>query len=190
VPNPESESPRAAPLNLARWFAAEVHPHEPALRGYLRGSFPAVRDVDDVVQESFLRIWRARAAQPITSARAFLFQIARRLAFDAVRRERHDFVGDVRDFPANGVLLSEPESTDAAANLERVRLLTDAIEALPARCREVFIMRKLQALSQRETAARLGLSERTVEVQVARAMRRCEAYLRNHGLNGLSDDAA
>jgi hypothetical protein len=45
-------------LNFARWFAAEVHPHEPALRGYLWGSCPAVRDVDDVVQESFLRIRR------------------------------------------------------------------------------------------------------------------------------------
>ncbi len=185
----ESDPNRCQTLSLSQWFAAEVHPHEPALRGYLRGSFPAVRDVDDVVQESFLRIWRARAARPISSARGFLFQIARRLALDTVRRERHDFVGDVRDLPAGDVLHSDPGSAAAAVNLERVRLLTDAIEALPARCREVFVLRKLQALSQRETATRLGLSERTVEVQVARAMRRCEAYLRHHGLTGLNDDA-
>jgi DNA-directed RNA polymerase specialized sigma24 family protein len=60
----------------ARWFAEEVLPHDRALRGYLRGSFPAVRDVEDVVQESYLRIWRTRAAQPIRSARGFLFRIA------------------------------------------------------------------------------------------------------------------
>jgi RNA polymerase sigma-70 factor (ECF subfamily) len=186
---PEND-PRFTPLSLARWFAAEVHPHEPELRGYLRGSFPAVRDVDDVVQESFLRIWRARAAQPIASARAFLFQVARRLALDSVRRDRHDFFGDVRDFPAGERSPSENESFAVPDHLESIRLLTDAIEALPARCREVFVMRKLQALSQRETAARLGLSERTVEVQVARAMRRCEAYLRSHGLTGLSEDAS
>lgn len=182
------QNPLPAPIP-ARWFAEEVQPHEASLRAYMRGAFPMVRDVDDVVQESFLRIWRARAARPISSARGFLFQIARRLALDTVRRERHDFVGDARDLPAGDVLHSDPGSAAAAVNLERVRLLTDAIEALPARCREVFVLRKLQALSQRETATRLGLSERTVEVQVARAMRRCEAYLRHHGLTGLNDDA-
>ena len=61
----------------ARWFAEEVQSCEPRLRGYLWNCFPALRDVDDIVQESFLRIWRVRAAQPIRSARAFLFRIAR-----------------------------------------------------------------------------------------------------------------
>lgn len=172
----------------ARWFSAEVQPHEAALRGYLRGSFPAVRDVDDVVQESFLRVWRARAAQPITSAKAFLFQVARRIAVDAVRRERHDFVADVRDFPSSAVSLAEPGAAAAAIAQERAKLLADAIETLPARCREVFTMRKLQDLSQRETAARLGLSERTVEVQVARGMQRCAEYLRARGVTGFDAD--
>jgi RNA polymerase sigma-70 factor (ECF subfamily) len=170
-----------------RWFAAEVQPHEGALRGYLHGSFPAVRDVDDVVQESYLRVWRARAAQPITSAKAFLFQVARRLALDAVRRDRHDFVADVRDF-ADSAVSSSPVPAAALAQ-ERARLLADAIESLPGRCREIFVMRKLHDLSQRETARRLGLSERTVEVQVARAMQRCADHLRRRGVTGLDPDA-
>ena len=174
----------------ARWFSAEVHPHESALRGYLRGSFPRVRDVDDLVQESFLRVWRARAAQPIQSAKAFLFQVARRLAVDTVRRDRIDFVGDVREFAGSSVYEEAPSAADAASTLERVRLLTDAVEALPARCRQVFVMRKLHALSQRETAARLGLSERTVEVQVSRGMKRCGEYLRQRGVAGFHDHEA
>ncbi len=175
------------PTEPARWFAAEVQPHEGALRGYLRSSFPSVRDVDDVVQESFLRIWRARAAQPIQSAKAFLFQVARRLAVDTVRRDRLDFVGDVREFAGSSVYEEAPCAAEAASTLERVRLLTDAVEALPARCRQVFVMRKLHGLSQRETAARLGLSERTVEVQVARGMKRCGEYLRQRGVAGFHD---
>ena len=171
----------------SRWFSAEVQPHEAALRGYLRGSFPAVRDVDDVVQESFLRIWRARAAQPIASARAFLFQVARRLALDSVRRERHTFVGDVREITASSVDDRAPDAGESAWTAERVGLLADAIEALPSRCREVFVLRKLQGLSQRETAARLGLSERTVEGQVANGMRRCGEYLRRQGVAGFED---
>src|SRR5438876_12279709 len=60
----------------SRWFAAEVHAHERSLRAYLRGAFPSVRDVDDVVQESYVRVWKARLAHPIQSARSFLFQVA------------------------------------------------------------------------------------------------------------------
>ena len=173
----------------ARWFAAEVQPHEPALRGYLRGSFPAVRDVDDVVQESYLRMWRARAAQPIASARSFLFQVARRLALDVVRRERISPVAQVRNLAALPVAADGPGTADLASTQERVRLLADAIETLPARCREIVILRKIQALSQKDTAARLGLSERTVEVQVSRGVKRCEDFLRRRGVRGLYDDA-
>lgn len=174
--------------DTARWFAAEVHPHEPALRGYLRGTFPAVRDVDDVVQESYLRMWRARAAQPIASAKSFLFQVARRLALDTLRRERRSPVARVPNLAALAVASDIPGAAEEASTHERVRLLADAIETLPGRCREIVILRKIHGFSQKDTAARLGLSERTVEVQVARAVKRCEEYLRRRGVRGLYDD--
>ena len=53
----------------ARWFAEEVQPHDAQLRAYLRGAFPTACDVDDVMQESYLRVWRVRATGPISSAR-------------------------------------------------------------------------------------------------------------------------
>jgi|GEM_PF-6457756 len=66
----------APKTDQARWFAEEVHPHESSLRAYLRGAFPSVRDVDDVVQESFLRIWGARAARPARAAARIRFASA------------------------------------------------------------------------------------------------------------------
>lgn len=179
TPNTTDSPPDA---EQARWFAEAVHAHDSSLKAFLRSSYPAVRDVEDVVQESYLRIWKARALHPITSAKAFLFQIARRLAVDSVRRERHDFVADVRELPADGVY-----SSSHHLEHERSRLLADAVESLPARCREIFVMRKLQGMSQRETATRLGLSERTVEVQISRAMSRCAAFLRRHGVTGFEN---
>jgi DNA-directed RNA polymerase specialized sigma24 family protein len=85
-PRSETFAPPAAALHA--WFAKEVQPHDAQLKAYLRGAFPSVRDVDDVVQESYLRVWLARATQPIQSTRAFLFRVARNLALDFVRHER------------------------------------------------------------------------------------------------------
>lgn len=169
-------------LDHARWFSEQVQPHEGSLRAYLRGSFPAVRDVDDVVQESFLRVWRARAAQPVRSARAFLFRIARNLALDRVRRERSTPVAAVGDLAAVRVLDLGPSAAQTVDTREKLRLLADAIESLPPRCRQVVILRKLQQLPQKEVAARLGLAEKTVEAQLARGIARCEEFLRARGV--------
>ena len=171
-----------------RWFADEVHAHDSSLKAYLRGSFPSVRDVDDVVQESYLRIWRARMAHPIRSARAFLFQIARNLAIDTVRRNRTTPIDSWREIAGLAVLDDKPDAADALAYHEKVSLMGEALAALPDRCREIFILRKLKQIPQQEIAARLGIAERTVESQITRGMKLCETWLRKNGVNGFSRD--
>jgi RNA polymerase sigma-70 factor (ECF subfamily) len=152
------------------------------LRTYLRRSFPSVRDVDDVVQESYLRVWTACATHPIRCARGFLFKVARHLALDLVRRNRISPVDTVRDLADLPVVEERADAVDALNTKEKIQLVAEAVASLPARCREIVILRKLQGYSQREVAARLGLSEKTVEVQVARGMKRCEHFLRARGV--------
>jgi RNA polymerase sigma-70 factor (ECF subfamily) len=175
-------------LQDMRWFTEQVHPHESSLRAYLRDAFPVVRDVDDVVQESFLRTWRTRGSQPIRSARAFLFQVARRVALDLVRRDRCAPFKAVTDLAALPVLESGPTGAEAIGVQEKLRLVADAIEALPPRCRQVVILRKLQAVPQKEVAARLGLSEKTVEAQLSRGIARLEEFLHRRGVRGWYDE--
>src|SRR5688572_30177431 len=124
-----------AELQDVRWFTEEVHTHERSLRAYLRDAFPVVRDVDDVVQESFLRTWRTRGSQPIRSARAFLFQVARRIALDLVRRDRCAPFAAVTDLASLPVLENSPNGAEAVGVQEKLRLVADAIEALPPRRR-------------------------------------------------------
>ncbi len=165
-----------------KWFAEEVRPHEVALRGYLRQSFPAVRDIEDVVQESYLRAWRTRAVQPIRSVRAFLFTVARRVALNVVDRQKTAgtiFVGDLAALP---VLSDGPGVAEHVSREEHLAYLVEALATLPERCREITVLRKLQGVPQREVAARLGISEKTVEEQVARGMRRCREYFRRRGV--------
>lgn len=157
-----------------------MHPHGASLKAYLRASFPSVRDIDDVVQESYLRIWKTGAARPIKSAKAFLFTVARRLALDAVRRDRRSPFVSVKDFGGLFVLERTPDASDAARTAEDLQLLVNAIDSLPARCREIFILCQVEGLPQKEAAARLGLSENTIAVQSARGLQRCEEFVRRH----------
>lgn len=186
-PGSPVSSPRSEGTPAPHWFSAEVQPHEASLRAYLRDAFPAVRDVDDVVQESYLRVWRARATQPIRSARAFLFRIARNLALDRVRHDRASPFTAVRDSEALAVLDHDSDPARVIDDHTKLLVLADAIESLPPRCRDVVTLRKLQHLSQRETAARLGLAEKTVEAHLARGLARCEDYLRRRGVCGWYD---
>jgi RNA polymerase sigma-70 factor (ECF subfamily) len=179
--------PALDPPEQTRWFTEEVQPHEGSLRSYLQGAFPKVGDVDDVVQESYLRTFRAKAAQPIRCARAFLFTVARRLALDILRHERASPIESVERLETLPVVDERIDVADDVGRRERISLLGDAIADLPTRCRETFILHKIKGLSRKETAARLGLAERTVEIQTAKAVRRCAAYLRRRGVTGLFD---
>lgn len=130
-----------------------------------------------------MRVWFARAKHPIQSAKGFLFKVARHMAIDVTRRNKISPVVPVRDLDGLTVLADEPDAVDAASMQEKARLLAQAIDTLPARCREIVILRKLQSLPQKEVAARLGIAEKTVEAQLARGIKRCETYLRRLGVH-------
>lgn len=178
---PAAQQP-AANLHGERchWFAEEVHPHGAQLKSYLRKAFPSVRDVDDVVQESFLRIWKARAEQPIRSAKGLLFEVARRLAIDFTRRQSRSPIDALPDLGQLAVIEERPGVAEAVSTREEVALLARAFDALPARCREVMILRQLHGRSQKEIAAQLELSELTVQTHVVQGLRRMRAFFRVH----------
>jgi RNA polymerase sigma-70 factor (ECF subfamily) len=183
-----SPTERAPDAEQSRWFADEVHSHDGQLKAYLHGSFPSVRDIDDVVQESYLRIWRARLSYPIRSTKSFLFQIARHLAIDVVRSGRVVTTETLVDLEAQPVLEERPDAAAALSSKEKIGLLSEALASLPDRTREIIFLRKFQAIPQREVASRLGVSERTVEAQLAKGMKLCERFLRKRGVGGFFCD--
>jgi len=172
-----------APEEHARWFKEEVYPHDGQLKSYLRGTYLSAHgEVEDIVQESYLRVWKARATQSIHSAKGFLFQVARHVATDLLRRERASPIEGVTDLADLSVFDGGPNAAEAACTREEIALLADAIDALPGRCREIFILRKIKRVPQKDIARALGISEQTVQVQVLRGMKRCEEFLSRYGL--------
>ena len=164
----------------ARWFAEEVLPHEPALRGYLRSQFPAIDD-DDVVQESYLKLLKAEKTGRILSIKSYLFSIARNTARTLFRRRRIYSDTPVNELRGPAVLHEGCTPSDTTDSRQRLELVITAIDALPSRCREIIELTLLDGLSSAEVAVRLGLAESTVRVQLARGIRKCGDYLRAEG---------
>lgn len=182
VSSPHSSATSLSPSSAenSRWFNEEVHAHERQLKAYLRGSFPAVHDVEDVVQESYLKIWKTKLSRPIISTKSFLFQVARNLALDRVRRSRISPEISCPDLSALFVLDHRPGVAESACTSEELDFLAQAIDSLPGRCREVMILRQIKGLSQKEIAARLDLSVLSVQTYVVRGLRRMEEFMRQH----------
>ncbi|MBI5689599.1 MAG: RNA polymerase sigma factor [Verrucomicrobia bacterium] len=166
----------------AHWFAAEVQPHAAGLRAYLVHQYPTISDPDNLVQESLVRVVRARAQGPVEAPRALLFATARNLAVDQMRRQRVVSFEPMTEISDSSVFLGGGTIPEAVSHDEELALLTQAIQSLPDRCRQVFTLRVAYGLSQREIAARLGISENTVEKQIGKGLRRCTAFFARHGL--------
>lgn len=166
----------------ARWFAEEVKPYEQALRAYLLRRFPTLPDHDDLVQETYTRLLRARETGRLTYVKAFLFTAARNVAIDVFRRRRVAAAEPICEFAEMPVLEESPDVPTAIDRQQRLELLIEAVTALPERCREVMMLRHLDGLAYKEIAQRLGISPETVKIHMIRGVRACTAFLRERGL--------
>lgn len=180
-PHDRSPSPSPPAAGAAAWFAAELAPHEPALRAYLHG-LVGPSDVDDLVQETYTRLLRARAAGPIASPRGLLFATARNAARDLFRRRSVANAVPIAEIDGSRVFDEAPGVVETLSRRQENDLLAAAIADLPPRCREILVLRKFENLSHREIARRLGIAEHTVEAQLTKALHRCEAFFAKYGL--------
>lgn len=179
--SPSTASDQAPNPDSARWFAEEVQPHEAALRSYLHHRFPTV-DPDDVVQESYLKLLEIQGRGKIAKAKSYLFSVAKHTALRVFhRREQLYATVPVNKLPDWQLLDNGLDAAETANSRQRLGLVAEAIDRLPSRCRAILRLAVVDGLSAIEIAARLGLSENTVRVQLARGIRKCSDYLRERG---------
>ena len=170
------------PAEESRWFREEIRPHELELRAYLRGRFPTLPDVDDLVQETYARIWRARTSGRATLSRAYLFVVARNVALDLVRREKSAAVERFGALDDLGLAEERPDAAETLSREQELALLDEAMQALPPRCREILTLRRIEGLSHRAIAEKLGIAEGTVNAQLAIGLMRCRQFLCERGV--------
>lgn len=156
---------------IDQWFMREVIPLEPMLTRFLQRNWRHEADIADLRQEAYARVYEAAQRERPLLVKPFLFQITRNLMIDRLRRQSVVSLESMTDFEWLNVSDNKPSSEAYVAARQELRLLQTALDALPPRCRQVVLMRKVEGLSQKEVAKRMGIAIETVENQVAKGMR-------------------
>lgn len=159
------------------WFEEHVRPHEAMLRAWLVHNFGSRLSVDDIVQDSFIRVLGAQAVGELRAPKAFLFATARNLALDHFRRHHISRTGPLVEADHSNVLDEDADTPDTVARDEERALLTEAIQSLPERCRRIMTLRIVYGLTQRAIGEKLGISDRTVATQLALGTTKCSDFI-------------
>ncbi|WP_411833870.1 RNA polymerase sigma factor [Pseudoxanthomonas mexicana] len=159
------------------------------LQKYLRTYLSSVEDIEDVIQDTYLRIYAIQDYTTVESPKALLITIAHNLAVEIGRRRSRRATDAVADFDALGVSSGNPQLEDQLDARRRFEAFCSAVDSLPPVCRRVFVLRKVYKLSQAEISAVLGIAESTIEKHVVKGLVRCRDHLRKHGLPDGADPA-
>ncbi|HEY4319231.1 MAG TPA: RNA polymerase sigma factor [Herbaspirillum sp.] len=168
--------------NLDDWFLMEVLPLEDALVRFLRRNSRSDDDVADLRQEVYVRVYEAAKIRKPDLVKPFVFSAARNLLIDRARRSQIVSIEAYADLDTLNLPIDDLTPERYAIGNEELRLLQNAMNELPIRCREVVKLRKIDGLSQREVAAHMGITEDTVEKQISKGVRALTEALLQKGV--------
>jgi RNA polymerase sigma factor (sigma-70 family) len=161
---------RQAPAGLAGAFAAAIEASAPRLRRYFLRRAPAA-EVDDLIQEVFLRVQVHDAITHIGHLSGYLFTVAASVLSDRARRRT------VRHGAAHLPLEEQHHPTEALTperlllDREALDIVVNAIVDLPPRTRDVFVLHRFEDMSCNEIAVSLGITVSGVEKHIMKALR-------------------
>ena len=131
---------------------------------------------EDIAQQTFIKIWDNRQKLFVSKnkLKRYLFKVAYNLFIDSQRKKKKEF-----QLLENLKQQAYLDMTDADTSLfeERLKKVEKEIDNLPEQCKKVFIMSKREGLKYREISEQLHISIKTVEVHMAKAMKRLRAQL-------------
>lgn len=161
-------------------FARIVHNYYPRLLPFIYNITKSKPVAEELLQETFLRLWLKREDMPIEFLRAWLFRVASNLALNWLRtqaREKKLVTELTLHHPQQ-----EPSIEEFLDYQESRRELQLAVAQLPDQQKAVLRLRLEQKLSNEEIARELGLSIFTVKNHLANAMRNLKQQLGNRNL--------
>ncbi len=158
---------------------AEAAELRTALRRYVGGKLGHADDSDDIVQETYVRLYDYRRTRQIANVGAFCFAVARNLVRDHFRRSKNAPCTDPVD---EAIVCPQPIADEVLDYRQRVAILVRAMKAMPPLRREVLLRRQLDGIPAATIAADLAMSRAAVDKHCTRALADLRAALERRGL--------
>ena len=153
------------------WIARHILPYEPDVRRWIRRSSYAGPEEDDLIQEAYCRIARSQRVDQILDGRAYFFSVVKNLLIERLRRERLVRFEAMAELEDLFIIDTEVSAERRMLDKEELSLVMTLLASIPARCRSIMLLRRVEGLSQRETAQRLNISENVVEKETAAGLK-------------------
>ena len=145
----------------------------------LVSSIAPPKEIEDIVQETYVRVCQAAKRGKIEQPRSFMLRTARNLALDYVKRAESRLTVSMDEELDLGIDVSHARDRtfEAVASNEEFAHFCEAVRQLPIQCRRAFVLKKVYGYSQREIARELNISESTVEKHIATGIKRCTLFM-------------
>lgn len=150
-----------------------IHRHHDALLRFLRRRLRIPEDAMDIAQETYIRMMQYEASREVRSSSALLYRIALNVSRDfgraALARQADSQCSlDEMDLPSE-----RPTPERELLGEQELELLLDAIEELPPKCRQVFLLSRAHQMTYPEIAQHCAISVKMVEKHISHALTLC-----------------
>lgn len=151
------------------------------LKKMLSNHLHSPHQIEDILQESYVRTMEANKKVNIRSPKAFLYKVAHNLSLNHKASSYQKYTDLIEDFESLGVLSTDISVEDTVEQSQNFLQFCNALGTLPKQCRKVFVLSKVYGLSHMEIANTLGISVSTVEKHLAKGLLSCRDYLLQNG---------
>lgn len=136
------------------------------------------KEVEDIVQETYVRVCQIENIDAIREPRSFLFRTAQNLALDHIKRAESRLTTSTDDCDPSGLSSKDDTTLGQVASDEEFALFCDAVRHLPKQCRRAFVLKKVYGYTLKEIAEIMEVGVPTVETHIVRGTKKCATYLR------------
>ena len=151
------------------------------LKRYISRYIKRPHDVEDIVQETFVKSYQAQKKTSIANIKAYFYTTARNLSFKHQAKHSNKITDYIEDLGLTEVLGSMVPLEEEVQAHEQFSIFCEAVRELPLQCRRVFILKKIYGLSHAEISTRLEISISTVNQHLAKGVSRCTMYMSEKG---------
>ena len=151
----------------------------PGLTVYARQFVSDAALAEEIVQDFFVRFWdKHQSVKPTESIKSFFFSSVKNSSLNILKHQKIElkYIQKMKELSENN-LMYDPNLYIASELQEKIR---NAVDLLPDRCREIFVLSRIKGFSNDEIAQQLDISKRTVETQISNALKILRSELKDY----------